>query len=126
MTSDYDVAQICLNGHVINAYAKTHPEHNEKYCSKCGKETIMRCPSCYKDIRGNYHIPEVYLPEYEIPKWCYECGKPYPWTLEKLQAAKELTNEIENLTDDEKELLKTSLEDIVSDNPRTQLGAICG
>jgi len=46
MLPDYDVAQICLNGHVINTLAGSHPESNKKFCSNCGSMTIMRCLEC--------------------------------------------------------------------------------
>ena len=46
----YDVAQICLNGHVINAYAKSEPNRNQKFCDECGASTMMQCEQCNTDI----------------------------------------------------------------------------
>ena len=31
----YDIARVCLNGHVINSQSVYRPEHNKKYCEKC-------------------------------------------------------------------------------------------
>ena len=53
----YDIAQICINGHVINSMSKSHPEHNKKFCDKCGAPTITNCPKCNTPIRGHYHAP---------------------------------------------------------------------
>ena len=51
----YDVAQICLNGHVINESVKEYPKFNKKYCDKCGASTITNCPNCHAEIQGEYH-----------------------------------------------------------------------
>ncbi len=55
----YDTAQICINGHVINSMSKSHPEHNKKFCDKCGEPTITNCPKCNAPIRGHYHEPHM-------------------------------------------------------------------
>jgi hypothetical protein len=47
----YDVAQICLNGHVINDSVKKYPQHNKKFCDKCGVATINNCPNCNTEIQ---------------------------------------------------------------------------
>ena len=51
----YDTAQICINGHVINSMSISHPEHNKKFCDKCGALTITNCPKCNTPIKGHYH-----------------------------------------------------------------------
>jgi hypothetical protein len=124
----YDVAQICLNGHVVNDSYNVFPEENQDFCHSCGAETIKKCLNCNKKIKGRYipsHDDVVIIPggEYEIRSYCDCCGKPYPWTEEKIKAAKELTSELEYLSEEEKETLQNSIEYIVSDNPRTQLEA---
>jgi len=58
----YDTAQICMNGHVINSMSKSHPEHNKKFCDKCGAPTINNCPKCNTPIRGHYHAPPEVAP----------------------------------------------------------------
>jgi hypothetical protein len=59
---------------------------------------------------------------YRPPKYCGECGKPFPWTEAALSAAKEYADELD-LNADEKEKLKSSIDDLTSDTSRTQLAA---
>ncbi|OIO75840.1 MAG: hypothetical protein AUJ85_01890 [Elusimicrobia bacterium CG1_02_37_114] len=123
--SDFDTAQICLNGHIICSGIKVHPEKKQKYCQLCGSETITKCNHCSTDIRGNY-TPGQYNPtpmDKIPPPYCYSCGKPFPWTESKINSIKELTDEIESLTNEDKESLKNSIADIISNTPRTELGA---
>ena len=60
-----------------------------------------------------------------LPSFCPDCGKPYPWTEAKLKAAKELADELDNLSLEECELLKKSLDDIIvmEDTPQTPVAA---
>lgn len=118
----YRVAQICLNGHVITDSADAHPEKRENFCTKCGAKTIMNCPNCNESIRGYYYVPGVLsVGRYKKPLFCHNCGQPYPWTVESLEAAKELINLDSNLTNDDKHILSKSLNDIVYETPRTQV-----
>jgi hypothetical protein len=80
----YDVAQICLNGHVINDAARTSHEFNERRCRKCGAETITACIECRTPIRGTYHTPGIVVfggGPVAAPTYCHQCGKAYPWTV---------------------------------------------
>lgn len=119
----YDVAQICLNGHVITDSARLSPTLMQKYCDKCGEPTILECQSCKTPIRGYYHVEGVISigDKLIVPSFCHECGKPYPWTERKLEAAWELADELEELNDDERMKLKNSLNDITHDTPKTEL-----
>jgi len=60
----YDVAQVCLNGHLVNAKTKDSPQHNKDFCTKCGNETITKCPECNQDIPGDYHVEGSNRAEY--------------------------------------------------------------
>ena len=53
-----------------------------------------------------------------LPIFCPDCGRPYPWTEAKLKAAQELSDELDNLSPEERSLLKKSLDDIVRDTPQ--------
>jgi hypothetical protein len=118
--SYYDTAQICLNGHVINSMAESYPQSNQKYCSECGAETITSCADCNSTIRGHYHIPDVIsLSDYNRPSYCYNCGKPYPWTVVSLESARDLADELEKLSAEERQQLKDSLLDLVKNTPKT-------
>ena len=118
----YDLAQICLNGHVINASVKEYPQFNKKFCDKCGAATITNCPICNAEIQGDYHGGDVFsLADQKAPAFCPNCGKPYPWTEAKIQTAHDLAQELENISDDDKKILTQSIDEIVKDSPRTIL-----
>lgn len=126
----FDVAQICLNGHVINYYAKMFPQHNKNFCDKCGAATITNCPNCNAEIQGQCYdqgaVAYVAISMgtyYKAPAFCPNCGKAYPWTKAKIQAAKELTQELEDISDNEKKILAQSIDEIIKDSPKTTLAA---
>jgi hypothetical protein len=118
----YDVAQICLNGHVINSYSTDNPENNEKFCNRCGAPTITNCQKCNATIRGNSldGFPDLH---FAAPKFCSNCGNPYPWTQARLTAATEVIKDIKNIDESEKEILVTSITDLVKNTPSTPLAA---
>ena len=41
--AQYNVSQVCLNGHIRNDTIHLHPEANEEYCARCGEKTITQC-----------------------------------------------------------------------------------
>lgn len=81
--SEYDVAQICLNGHVITECLKLSPEKQVKFCPKCGTEAITKCKNCSAEIIGAHYVSETGYKKYEKPSYCHNCGEPYPWAIEK-------------------------------------------
>lgn len=120
----YDIVQICLNGHVINASSYRLPQFNRKHCPECGEPTIAKCPNCGENIKGRYIDSAQIWPSKPVaPKFCDNCGNPFPWTENALSAAKELADELDTLNDEEKEDLKRNIEDIVKDTPRTTVAA---
>jgi hypothetical protein len=122
----YDTAQICIKGHVINSQLVHRPEHNKKFCNKCGAPTITNCQNCNATIRGYHHVPPMGTLDYTslpLPSFCPDCSKPYPWTEAKLKAAQELTDLLEDLSPEERETLKKSFDDIVRDTPQTTVAA---
>ena len=120
----YDTAQICKNGHLVTEYYESSPVHDEKFCSKCGVETITKCLHCDAKIRGTYHVPGVCgFSNYEVPLYCYSCGKSYPWTEEKIKAIKEFSDET-NLSAEDKKIIEDNVQSIVVDSPSTQVSAI--
>lgn len=125
MNGYYDVAQICLNGHMVNSLAHESPQHNQKFCDKCGAPTLMECPNCKINMRGYYNSDIVVLGgnPTPAPAYCHECGKPYPWTEAKIEAAQEMVQEIDELSSEDKVALSESIADIVKDTPRTPIGA---
>lgn len=119
-----DIAQICLNGHVINDSIKSSPELNKKFCPDCGEATIIQCHKCNANIPGEIHYPTVLgFSRYKLPIFCSECGKPYPWTENRIKAAKELASELDELTSEEKKILDKSIDEISKDNMQATVGA---
>ena len=122
----YDTAQICLNGHIINAISVYKPEYNKEFCDVCGSATITCCQVCKEPIRGYYHRPHVILTypiNYVVPSYCQNCGNAFPWTEARIQAAKELADELEHLSEQEKDSLKDAVDDIVRDTPQSTVAA---
>lgn len=121
----YHVAQLCLNGHVINQSSDEYPENNEKFCSNCGQPTITACPSCKTNIRGYFDVEGVLsISSMDTPSYCHECGKPYPWTEANLNAARELIELDEQLNDEEKRSFKDILPDLVVETPKSRVAVV--
>ena len=141
----FETAQICLNGHVATLnYIRNIGERTE-YCPICGKGTIHECPKCNAPIRGAHYTKEQVITsvnvlthtetravcehladksKYIVPAYCYNCGEPYPWTKTAIEAATELIDEqMSELTAEEKAKFKAALPEVISDTPRTSLGA---
>jgi hypothetical protein len=121
MSSGYDVAQVCINGHVANSSSQDFPQFNKKYCDECGAPTIIDCPNCHTSIRGNYR--ESLSIDYKPPRFCFNCGHPFPWTAAKIQAAHDLTLELENLSQEDRQMLDKSIDDLIKDSPATSVAA---
>ena len=126
----YDIAQICNNGHIITSRFASRPESRKKFCDKCGAATITNCQNCNSPIRG-YSRPIIddsggLVMGFSLsapPSFCPDCGKPFPWTEAKLKSAQELSDELDNLSPEERDMLKKSLDDIVRETPQTTVAA---
>ncbi|MGO8837570.1 MAG: DUF2321 domain-containing protein [Limisphaerales bacterium] len=120
----YDTAQVCKNGHAISGYYNKYPDHRQAFCDKCGEVTITQCENCGNAIRGGYHFDgPVVPPPYQPPNYCHACGRPYPWTIRKIEAAKEFADDLDELTLEDRDKLKKSLDDITVDTPKTEVAA---
>ena len=124
--SSYDVAQICKNGHLINESYISYPQHNQKYCSLCGAETIIACEFCGEKIRGYYSSDVLILSSdpTPVPTYCPICGKPYPWTKSALESAALLITEEEEFSEQMRDSLIDSLPDIITETPKTNLAVV--
>jgi hypothetical protein len=120
----YDVAQICLNGHLITESLQSHPGQGQKFCKRCGAVTISACPKCNSAIRGHLHGVGSLWDDDDVPHFCENCGAAYPWTSNGIQAAKALADEFNELSDEDKILLKASIDDIASDTSMTEVASI--
>lgn len=112
----YDKATICVNGHVISSSEANYT----KYCQLCGIDTISECRNCQIPIRGLFNLVDwPSLSEYERPFYCYDCGSPFPWTSQILDNAVELVDLDEELTDEIKDIIKSSLPNLLIETPTT-------
>lgn len=86
---NYDVQQVCLNGHQITDVYTQHPESRKNFCDKCGESTIHECPECKHPIKGDYSVEDVCVvgsSSAPVPSHCENCGKPYPWSIPQRKA----------------------------------------
>src|SRR5437763_69235 len=106
----WDIAQICVNGHLVNQRVIEERDHCQPFCHRCGAATIMACGRCSAPLRGEYHASNAYaLGPIGLSAYCPECGTAHPWTEQRINAAKELADEIEHLKPQERALLKRSI-----------------
>ena len=123
--SYYYTAEVCLNGHHTTNQVEGHPEQRSKYCPSCGSETITKCPHCSTNIRGDYETEVIAIGYPWFPSnFCHDCGEPYPWTATGLKAAQKLADELDELTKAEKDQLKQSISQLITDTPQTELASV--
>jgi len=122
VSTQYQIAQICLNGHIVTSDTSDRPGSN--YCVQCGEQTTSACENCNAPIRGIEIAEYVILPLDHPPAFCYNCGNPYEWTRRQIEAAKDLADEVDNLPEAERERAKDSFVDLLSDNPRTKVAVV--
>lgn len=118
---DYDEAQICANGHVVNDKVHLHPSASHSHCSQCGAATLTRCPECKAPIVGQH---ADYSGGYEVPSFCASCGRKYPWVARKEEAARALAAELGGLTDAERIELTAAAGALSADAPMTPVEAV--
>ena len=118
----YAQAAICKNGHVETGDISSYS--GGRFCKKCGEEIINSCPNCGTAIQGEYYEPSVicFLP-YIPPSYCHNCGQPYPWTTARIEAAKMLIEDMDELSDEEKKKMSESIDKIISDTPYTEVAS---
>ena len=112
----YENATICLNGHVSSSINANY----RKFCKECGESTISNCLNCDSAIQGSYCIPNFIGPDnFQFPNYCHECGNPYPWTEKLLNNAVELVSLDEELNENQKEIIKNAIPDLIIESSST-------
>ena len=129
MTTTYDTALVCLNGHMITDSTRVDPEPDKKYCDACGKELISNCVNCNSPIHGRYYVNYHITGQRPITcsdpaKFCYSCGKPYPWMESAIDAANNYASSMGVLSPEEVAGFNSSLQEIIVDSPKTELFAV--
>jgi hypothetical protein len=94
----YKGSAVCRRGHVETAYID--PRNTDRAiaenCSTCGARVLTACPSCGLRIRGDYHVPGVFVAASPgTPSFCDGCGSAFPWA-----SREERIYELENLLDE--------------------------
>ena len=120
---DYDVAQVCPNGHVANGQMNRSPAFNREFCEQCGEKTLTTCPACNTSIRGDY-LPKSGggMVGFGPPAFCYNCGAAFPWTERKIQAAIDLF--VDQVQDEAaRREFTESVHAIARDTPQAQVAA---
>ena len=146
----FKTAQVCQNGHLRNSDTSTHAAKNEIFCSICGAEVISACPHCGSQLRGAYYMNKPiysgtmcnvlegkklssHISGYkdvkisntvDVPAYCHNCGKPYPWTEATLQTAEHIIDMLDELTPDQKKQLVDFIPDIIIETPRSRYAAL--
>jgi hypothetical protein len=87
----------------------------QAFCTKCGAKNISECEHCQTLIDHRYPG--------DVLRYCAGCGKPFPWTETALLAAKEYTDELEELSVEDKVTLKATFTDLTVDSPKTEIAA---
>lgn len=120
----YGLAAVCESGHTYSSSLEGHLAELAKFCNRCGAPILTACPSCGTALRGYYHVPMVVSArKYQPPSFCFSCGQPMPWTASRLEAARELAAEMEELSEEDREVLTDTFDDLARDTPKTQLAA---
>jgi hypothetical protein len=114
--TEHCAAQICTAGHVRHCDGHTFKEG--EYCKECGSSCIDACPHCGEPIHGTVIYQAA--SDYQRPSFCHACGRPYPWMEERLRTARELLDQDDKLTEDDRQSLWPDLQYVMS-NPRADL-----
>lgn len=128
MSGNYDVQQVCKNGHQITGCYDISESERHKFCQKCGAPTINSCPICNNTIQGDRLGEDLTgwdsIESSVVPSYCSNCGKPYPWTENKIMTAIQIFAEFGNLDDKEKETIEQDIKNIAEDAPQAELSAM--
>lgn len=115
----YYPAFICEKGHAVSTSLSAC---NAKFCN-CGAKIISNCTFCGSLIRGR--PVDTYIPvSYEVPAYCPQCGRPFPWTTLAIESTVLALKEAKTLSDTDIQLLVEILPDAMVQTPQTPLAAV--
>lgn len=123
----YRTAMVCEKGHLVTDDLEGEPAKKAAFCRECGAKIYTACPKCGEAIRGYYKVPSVTDltgTQAPVPLFCHACGNPYPWTQSRKRAWRELVEESDVLTKEEKEHLAGSIDDLIADTPGTNVAVM--
>jgi hypothetical protein len=64
------------------------------------------------------------LGDWSPANFCGACGRPYPWAAAARAAADELIDLLDGLSEQDRETLKGTLDDLVADSAATEVAAV--
>jgi len=117
------IAAYCEKGHLAGIYhpptptrqrinflyqEQSRPQRFDRFCIQCGSPVFERCPQCNSRFTRD-------------ASFCGSCGQALPWTALALRAAKEYTDEVSTLSQDDKVVLTDTFPDLVNDSAKTPL-----
>jgi len=137
MSGNYDVQQVCENGHQITGCYNFCPDERKKFCQECGAATIIACPTCNEKIQGvRIEVSQSWVDAgrggskmfpgrpVDVPSYCSKCGNPYPWTENKIVAAVQIFAEFGDIDEEEKRTIEQDIKNIAKDIPQTKPSAM--
>lgn len=117
--------KVCLNGHqVTDHYSSPNDPNPPEFCELCGEKVIVTCPNCEQAILGDRDIDGVVFlgsSTKAVPSYCKSCGDSYPWTKTILEGAAELVSLDDDLSDQDKQLIKSAIPDLLVETPKTKV-----
>lgn len=83
------MSAICEKGHLQTSTLERIEDFDGHLCTQCNSKVLTHC-TCGSTIKGgllavnsNPDFTHVRAPRYieseEVPKYCHDCGKAYPW-----------------------------------------------
>jgi hypothetical protein len=109
-------AQICKQGHI--QHCDGMPFSEKVHCVTCGSKCIDECMHCQEPIRGAVAYTDT--SRYVRPQFCHGCGHPYPWMEERLRTARELLDNDDKLSEQDRQSLWGDLQYVMS-TPKADL-----
>jgi hypothetical protein len=126
-SNDFEVMQICENGHVVTMTAQGQPDQKVEFCSVCGARALTACPACQASI--SYKLQPLQrltgalgLSEQERPRHCAKCGKAFPWQEQAVAFLKDIGREC-SLPKDELAQFDRAVDDVAQNNLRAPRSA---
>ncbi len=84
----------------------------------------MACPECQAHIRGYFHMESVFTTHTSpVPKYCINCGKPYPWQTRTIEALTDILKE-GALPAEDVQTFSNALPDVLRDSPKTDSASL--
>ncbi|MBE6710334.1 MAG: DUF2321 domain-containing protein [Ruminococcaceae bacterium] len=126
--ASYYVAAVCTNGHMISSTLSS-TFCNRNFCEECGAKVITSCSNCNTPIAGaEMDDPSdsiVFISSSTpVPKYCPNCGNPYPWTEKAALSLIRMLREEDDLDQNLIDRLEESLPDTICETPATELAAV--